>query len=115
MERKKTLTVVVCISLTVMLVSMLLLAAPGAAQQKTSQAKTLKIGCLLCLTGWYSVFDAVEERDLKIVAQMINEKGGLTIKDKKYNIELVGEDGKSTLDGITAAANRLALTIKLSL
>jgi len=107
MERKKTLTVVVSISLTVMLVSMLLLAAPGAAQQKTSQAKTLKIGCLLTLTGWHSVFDLVEERDLKIVAQIINEKGGLTIKGEKYNIELVAEDGKSTLDGITAAATRL--------
>jgi branched-chain amino acid transport system substrate-binding protein len=39
---------------------------------------------------------------------MINDRGGLTIKGEKYMIELVGEDGKSTLDGITAGANRLA-------
>ncbi len=75
---------------------------------KAGAVETLKIGYLLCVSGWYSVFDAVEEGHLKIVAQMINDKGGLTIQGKKYNIELVGEDGKSTLDGITAGANRLA-------
>ena len=114
MGRKKTLIVVVCIGLVLMLAIIFLLPAQGAAQT-TSQAKTLKIGYLLCLTGWYSVFDRAEERDLKIVAQMINEKGGLTIKGEKYNIELVGEDGKSTLDGVTAAANRLAYDHKVKL
>jgi hypothetical protein len=71
-----------------------------------------KVGYLLTLTGWHSVFDLVEERDLKIVGQIINEKGGLTIKGEKYKIELVGEDGKSTLDGITAAATRLTFDDK---
>ena len=107
MERKKSLTQVACICLVLVLASVLLLAPQGTAQTKTSQTKTLKIGYLLCLTGFLSVFDAAEERDLKIVAQMINEKGGLTVRGEKYNIELVGEDGKSTLDGVTAAAMML--------
>jgi ABC-type branched-subunit amino acid transport system substrate-binding protein len=38
---------------------------------------------------------------------MINEKGGITVKGEKYRIELVLEDGKSTIDGVAAAANRL--------
>jgi branched-chain amino acid transport system substrate-binding protein len=88
-----------------LLVCGLAISMPGAAQAKT---KTLKIGYLLCLSGWYSVFDAVEEGHVKIVAKMINDQGGLTIQGDKYMIELVGEDGKSALDGITAGANRLA-------
>lgn len=80
---------------------------------KAEEPKKLRIGYLLCLTGWYSVFDAVEEGHVKIVAQMINDRGGLTIQGQKYNIELVGEDGKSALDGITAGANRLAYDHKV--
>jgi branched-chain amino acid transport system substrate-binding protein len=99
---------VVSIGLVLALAGMLLLPAQGAAQ-----AKALKIGYLLCLTGWYSVFDAVEEGHVKIVAQMINDRGGLTIQGQKYNIELVGEDGKSSLDGITAGANKLAYDHKV--
>jgi branched-chain amino acid transport system substrate-binding protein len=75
--------------------------------------KTLKIGNLLCVTGWYSVFDAVEARDCKIVADMINEKGGITVQGQKYKIELVVEDGKSALDGISAGANRLVFDQKV--
>ena len=74
----------------------------GFAQSKAGQPKTLKIGYLLCLTDWFSVFDATEELNQKTVAQIVNERGGITIKGQRYNIELVGEDGKSTLDGITA-------------
>jgi ABC-type branched-subunit amino acid transport system substrate-binding protein len=104
---------VVCIGLVLALAGMLLMPTQGATQPKASQAKTLKIGYLLCLTGWYSVFDAVEEGHVKIVAQMINDRGGLTIQGQKYNIELVGEDGKSSLDGITAGANKLAYDHKV--
>jgi ABC-type branched-subunit amino acid transport system substrate-binding protein len=95
----------VTVILVFFLVCGLVMTMPGIGQAK---AKTLKIGYLLCVSGWYSVFDAVEEGHLKIVRDMINDRGGLTIQGEKYMIELVGEDGKSTLDGITAGANRLA-------
>ena len=90
--------------------------APAPAPAPTpapAPAKTLKIGALLSVSGWYSNTDAEEEVDLKIVAQMINDKGGLTIQGQKYNIELVIEDGKSSLDGVTAAANKLVLDDKV--
>ncbi len=99
---------VACVGLVVALT--LLMPTYGTAQQKP---KTLKIGYLLCLSGWYSVFDAVEENHVKAVAQLINEKGGLTIQGQKYNIELVGEDGKSSLDGIAAGANKLVYDQKV--
>jgi branched-chain amino acid transport system substrate-binding protein len=80
---------------------------PTTSAPPPAAAKTLRIGYLLCISGWYSIFDAVEEGDVKIVAKLINDQGGLTIQGQKYNIELVGEDGKSSLDGCTAAANKL--------
>jgi len=112
MKRQKSFTFIVCVGLVLMLASMLLLTR-AEITQAAEKANTLKIGYLLCLSGWYSVFDAVEEGHVKIVAQMVNDRGGLTIKGKKYNIELVGEDGKSALDGIAAGANKLAYDHKV--
>ena len=87
---------------------------PSPAQAAAdTPAKTLTIGTLLQLSDWYSVVDAGEQGDCKIVAQIINDRGGLTIKGQKYNIELAIEDGKSSLDGNTAAANKLVLDDKV--
>jgi ABC-type branched-subunit amino acid transport system substrate-binding protein len=44
---------------------------------------------------------------------MINEKGGITVGGEKYLVNLVIEDGKSTFDGISAAAARLAYDHKV--
>jgi ABC-type branched-subunit amino acid transport system substrate-binding protein len=103
MKKKKLFLICIILVFLVVMLSKMTFSTARAAD-----VKTLKIGYVLCVSGWYSVFDAVEEGHLKIVAQMINDKGGLTIKGQKYKIELVGEDGKSSLDGITAAATRLA-------
>ena len=40
--------------------------------------------------------------ELILFQNMINEKGGIDIKGQKYKIEVVLEDCKSTLDGVTA-------------
>ena len=66
---------------------------PGtvSAQQKAASAKTLQIGYVLCANGWFRVMDAVEEKNLKIVEQMLNERGGITVQGQKYNIQLVGK------------------------
>ena len=90
--------------------------APAPAPAPTpapAPPKTLKIGVILQLTGWYSAVDANDEGDCKIVAQMINDRGILTIQGQKYNVELVEEDGKSTVDGNTTAANKLVLDEKV--
>ena len=46
--------------------------------------------------------------ELYLLQDMINEKGGIDIKGEKYKIQVVIEDCKSTLDGVTAAATSLA-------
>ena len=76
-------------------------------------SKTLPIGLLLQISDWYSVIDTNERGDAEIVAQMINERGGITVKGEKYKVELLLEDGKSSLDGNIAAANRLVLNSKV--
>jgi branched-chain amino acid transport system substrate-binding protein len=108
---RRTLTLIVCAGLVL---STMLLPVQGAAQQKAGQPKTLRIGYVLELSGWYSIMDASEDRYLKATAQMINEKGGVTVQGQNYAIELVGEDGKSTLDGNTAAANKLVFDDKVN-
>lgn len=85
----------------------------GASAVGASAPKTLKIGSLVALTEWFSVFDILQDREVKAVAQIINEAGGITVKGEKYNIELVTEDYKSSLDGVAAAANRLVYDKKV--
>ena len=109
--KRKVMAVGICIAaLLMMTASFLSRPVVVAAQQK---AGTLNIGYLLCLSDWYCVFDTIEERYLKAAAKMVNEKGGVTVQGQKYNIELVGEDGKSTMDGVTAAATKLAYDHKV--
>ncbi len=88
-------------------------AAPSSTETTTAQMETLQIGVILSLTDWFSVVDAAEKMDIEYVAQMINEDGGIKVQGKSYKVELVIEDGKSSLDGNTAAANKLVLDKKL--
>ncbi len=75
--------------------------------------KTLRIGHLAALTEWFSIADIKQDREARAVAQIINEAGGVTVKGEKFNIELVTEDFKSSLEGVAAAANRLAYEKKV--
>ena len=88
---------------------MFLIQSAGAAEQKADQPKTLKIGALVCLTGWFSNYDIqTGQNEPQLVVDMVNERGGINIKGQKYKIELVPEDCKSSLDGVTGAATSLA-------
>ena len=107
--RKRSLILGLCIGLLFTGVSVFLLVTPGAAQQ----AKTVKIGVLAAQSGWFSAIEVLDIQDLMNMAKMINQKGGLTIKGQKYDVEIVIEDIKSTFDGCTAAANRLVFDKKV--
>ena len=65
------------------------------------------------MTGFYSFYDGADAMDIRNVAKMINDKGGLIIKGEKYNLEIVEEDIKSTLESTTAAATKLAFDKKV--
>jgi branched-chain amino acid transport system substrate-binding protein len=111
-SRGKASALAGCIGLVLILTVATLAIGPAVAQA-AGQPKTLKIGALRALTGFFSVFDAVDQTDTENMAKMINKKGGITIKGQRYNIELVSEDTKSTLEGTTAGANRLVYDKKV--
>jgi ABC-type branched-subunit amino acid transport system substrate-binding protein len=90
-----------------------LLLVPATGASAASKAKTLKIGALFSVTGFFSVREVPDYNQAKIAADMINEQGGITIKGQKYMIELVLEDCKTAMDGVTAAANKLIYGEKL--
>lgn len=79
----------------------------STAAPTQQQAKILKIGSLLCITGWWSVDDVLQQKELQATAQYINNNGGITVQGQKYIIQLVTEDGQSTMDGVAAAAKKL--------
>jgi branched-chain amino acid transport system substrate-binding protein len=84
-----------------------ILAMAGCPSSEPEGEKTLQIGALMSLTGWFVVNDGPGWDAIKIGAELVNDYGGITINGQKYNIEVVVEDCKSTMDGVTAAANRL--------
>ena len=69
--------------------------------------KVVQFGVLESVTGWFTPHDLPDWHEVQFAADMINERGGINIKGDKYQIELLLEDGKSTLDGVASAANRL--------
>jgi ABC-type branched-subunit amino acid transport system substrate-binding protein len=106
MGRKKLFIIVSAIALILLFAFLPIMAGCGGTTPETP-TQTLRIGSLLCLTGWWSVDDVLQEKELTATAQYINDQGGITIDGQTYTIELVTEDGQSTMDGVAAAARKL--------
>lgn len=73
----------------------------------TAEQAILKIGMITSLTGpmappFKDLADAA-----KPTADLINKRGGVTIKGEKHLIEIVSEDDQSSPPGAVAAMNRL--------
>ena len=107
MGKGKLLTRSIGVILVLLVAGAMFLAASITTANAAAPAKKLKIGMIACLTGFFAVHDIIDANESQIAAEMINERGGITVKGEKYLVEVDVEDGKSTLDGITAAANRL--------
>lgn len=102
------------IAIIVLVVTMALLPVIIAGQASAkSDVKTLRIGMLLSVTGFFTVREVPDMNQTKFAADMINEQGGITVKGEKYRVELIVEDCKSAMDGVTAAANRLVYDKKV--
>jgi len=95
------------ISIIILVGWMVLLPITANKASAQSEEKTLRIGELVALTGFFSIRDIPDANESKIAADLINEMGGITINGQKYLIELVPEDYKSSMDGVAAATNRL--------
>ena len=106
MKRKKLWTLGIGV-VSILLLATVLLTTALIKDSQAAPAKKLTIGMIACLTGFFSVNDVPGAHEAQMTADMINEKGGITVKGQKYEVEVVIEDAKSTLDGVTAAANRL--------
>jgi ABC-type branched-subunit amino acid transport system substrate-binding protein len=105
MGRKKLLVIVSSIALILVFAFLPIMTGCGGTTPTPTQ--TLRIGSLLCLTGWWSVDDVLQEKELAATAQYINDQGGITVQGQTYTIQLVTEDGQSTMDGVAAAARKL--------
>jgi len=85
-------------------ISLIAIGCPGG---QPAEEKTLRVGMILGITGFFSVREVPDLNQGQACADMINEQGGITVNGEKYMVELVVADTKSTFDGVTAAANKL--------
>jgi ABC-type branched-subunit amino acid transport system substrate-binding protein len=103
MKKNRLLVLLGIISLvTILAVLPFMTACPSP-----EEAKKLQIGAIVCMTGWFSGWDIMGLNETEIMADIINERGGITINGQQYEIEVLVEDGKSSLDGVQAATNTL--------
>jgi branched-chain amino acid transport system substrate-binding protein len=83
------------------------LIAIGCPSTQPAEGKTLRVGMVLGITGFFSIREVPDLNQAQFAADIINEEGGITVNGEKYKVELVVADTKSTMDGVTAAANKL--------
>jgi branched-chain amino acid transport system substrate-binding protein len=97
---------VIVLLIVVLLISSFTTLSWGAAPAP----KTLKIGVVVFL-GWSLGADMV--RGIELMAELVNKKGGLSIGEDKYNIELIKYDSKFVPETARAAAERLIFQDKV--
>jgi branched-chain amino acid transport system substrate-binding protein len=102
--KRKRLLLFCSISLVIVLAALSIVSCKAPAP---TEAKTLQVGLPLGLTGMFSIREIPDLNQGQICADIINEQGGITVNGQKYMVELVSEDTKSTMDGVTAALNKL--------
>jgi ABC-type branched-subunit amino acid transport system substrate-binding protein len=72
-----------------------------------SPVKPLEIGVLVATTGWFSSAGLLDQEECGVVADMLNDAGGITVNGQRYEIVPIFEDVKSTHEGVIAATNKL--------
>lgn len=103
MKPVRSVSIVSCMLLVLASFSFCLLCEGEAA----AQTKTLKIGLISSVSGPMAPAFASELGAAKPAADLINQKGGLTVGGQKYNVEIVTGDDQSSPPGAVAAANKL--------
>jgi len=83
------------------------LVAIGCPGGQPAEGKTLRVGMVLGITGFFSVREVPDLNQAQFAADIINEQGGISVNGEKYMVELVVADTKSTMDGVTAALNKV--------
>ena len=70
-------------------------------------ADTIKFGAIWGLSGPGSQMQVIMRDAALLAVEWINQKGGLTVGGKQYNLELLVEDNKNTAEGSVSAATKL--------
>jgi ABC-type branched-subunit amino acid transport system substrate-binding protein len=70
--------------------------------------KRLKIGVILSITGPFSPVMRSIADGVKPIEDLLNQRGGVTVKGQKYRVELVLVDDQSSPSGAVSAVNKLA-------
>jgi branched-chain amino acid transport system substrate-binding protein len=101
---KKKSLLICSVGLVIILAALSVIGCPAT---QPAGEKTLRIGMILGITGFFSIREVPDMNQAQIAADIINEQGGISVNGDKYKVELVVVDTKSTMDGVTAAANKL--------
>ena len=99
--KKGLFIIVVLFGISVMLAQFLL------AQTFAAEAKTLKIGIITSETGVMAPAFKSFSDAAKPVEDLLNQRGGVTVKGEKYNIKIVVQDDQSSPPGAVSAISRL--------
>jgi branched-chain amino acid transport system substrate-binding protein len=86
-----------------------LLAALGVCVGLTTavSAETLKVGVIAPLSGAAAPWGIAMAEGAKLIAKHLNDKGGLDVGGKKYQVEVIAYDDMYSAPGAVAAYNRL--------
>lgn len=99
--------------IVVLVFSFLFVLSLSGAAHADPEGNAIKMGVITTLTGPAGVYGLSTQCSLNSLAQLINDKGGITVKGKKYTIRLIYADDKLTVAGARAAAEKLLYTDKV--
>jgi len=107
---KKKSLLICSVGLVIILAALSVIGCPAT---QPAGEKTLRVGMILGITGFFTVREVPDMNQAQFAADIINEQGGISVNGDKYKVELVVVDTKSTMDGVTAAANKLVFDEKV--
>ncbi len=88
----------------------ILLAIPFSAHGGPEETGLIKMGVITSLTGPAGIYGLSTQCAMEDFKSFFNDRGGLTLKGKKYRIEFVYADDKYTVGGARTAAEKLLYT-----
>jgi ABC-type branched-subunit amino acid transport system substrate-binding protein len=103
MKKVRSIPVVFC----VLLVLGVFLFSMSFTNNANAQTKTLKIGLITSVTGPMAPGFRAFVEAAKPAQDMMNQRGGVTVKGQKYLVEILTTDDQSSPPGAVAAANKL--------
>ncbi len=99
--KRAVITLAVLLGVSIMLVQF------PFAKTFAGEAKTLTIGIISSMTGPMAPAFKSFCDSAKPVQDLLNQRGGVTVKGEKYNVRIVVEDDQSAPTGAVAALSRL--------